>query len=191
MSARSPRQFSLLAAGAFVVLLSFASSAPVAAGVATQHPGAERLARKLLNCTRTGGWVQKDGTCIDRGTGKHSVYRAPLPMSSRTADDVARPMARRVAEAGYLDHNLGGSIQARFKAAGITCTACGESLGHYVNSFKKTVIQISRWVQDEKSSNGWHWRNVKDTRWKNVGIGVWSIGNDIYVAFDFWDGKGG
>jgi hypothetical protein len=185
----SVRPFRLLVATALMVVLTASSAVPVAAAADSIYPKAERYARSLLNCSRTGGWVQDDGTCIDEGTGKHSVYRKPLPYMARLADDIARPQAQRVAAAGYLDHNLGGSIISRFRKAGITCCAMGESLGHWVKSAKLAALQVHLMVQAEKPYNGVHWRNLKDKRFRHIGIGVWNNADDYYVAFAFWDGK--
>ncbi|MEA2623156.1 MAG: hypothetical protein QOH61_2066 [Chloroflexota bacterium] len=187
MPFRSPRAFHLLVATALVVVVTAFSAVPVAA-LETRWPAAEQYALSLMNCTRTGGWVKKDGTCIDRGTGQHSKYRKPLLFKERLAKDISRPQARRVAKAGYLSHEIGGSKNERFARAGIKCCATGESLGHYVGNPKAAVVMVNSFVQDEKGTGGPHWRQLKDSRFKFVGIGVWKRGNDVYVAYDFWDG---
>jgi hypothetical protein len=188
MPFRSVRPFRLLVTTALAVVLT-ASSAVPAAAVEALWPEAEQYALRLVNCTRTGGWVEEDGTCIDAGTGKHSVYRKPLKWRDLLAEGVARPQAQRIAKAGYLSHTLGGSILTRFKRAGITCCAMGESLGHWTKNAKAAVLAVHQMVQAEKGTGGWHWRNLKDKRFKLVGIGVWNNGEDFYVAYDFWDGR--
>jgi hypothetical protein len=184
---RFPARFRLLASVALVTALTAASAVPAAATTA-RWPRAERYALKLTNCTRTGGWVLKDGTCVDYGSGKHSPYRKPLAFNQHLAAYVSRPQAQRVAQAGYLDHNLGGSILSRFKKAGVTCCAMGESLGHWNGSLRASILADHLMVQAEKSTNGWHWRNLKNRQFKVVGIGVWRLGRDVYTAWDFWDG---
>lgn len=188
MPFRSAGAYRLLVATLLVVMVTALSAVPVAA-LDSRWPKQERFALSLLNCTRTGGWVKDNGICIDRGTGKHSEYRKPLSLKTLLADDIARPQARRVAKAGYLSHTIGGSIATRFASAGIHCCAMGESIGHWRSGVKAAVIQVTLMVQAEKGTNGWHWRNVKDTRFHFVGIGIWNKGSDVYVAFDFWDGK--
>ena len=188
MPFRSPLALRLLTATLLVVIVAASSAVPVAA-LSSRWPHGERYALSLLNCARTGGWVKQNGSCVAGGSGKYSPYRKPLKVKAMLADDIARLQARRVAKAGYLDHYLGGSITTRFRRAGITCCAYGESLGHWRSGVKAAVIAVQQMVQAEKGSNGWHWRNLKDPRFKFVGIGVWVKGRDVYVAFDFWDGR--
>jgi hypothetical protein len=188
LTTASRHRLQLAAIAAVMAALIGLSSTPAAA-LTTRWPAAERYALSLLNCTRTGGWVKKDGTCIDRGSGKHSQLRKPLKVKVRLADNIARPQARRVARAGYLDHDLGGSILKRFARAGIHCCAMGESLGHYEGKVKDAVLAVHLMIQAEKGTGGWHWRNLKDKRFTFVGIGVWVKGNDVWVAYDFWDGR--
>jgi hypothetical protein len=188
MTFRFPVMARLLTGVLLASILTGFSAAPVAA-LDSRWPHAERYALSLLNCARTGGWVKQNGACIARGTGRYSPYRKPLSVKTLLAADIARLQARRVAKAGYLDHYLGGSIKTRFARAGIHCCAYGESLGHWRSGVKAAVIQVQQMVQAEKGANGWHWRNLKDKRFKFVGIGVWVKGRDVYVAFDFWDGK--
>lgn len=190
MSFRLPAAMRLLVPSVLVFLVTVSTAVPAAA-LDTRWPKQERFALSLLNCTRTGGWVKSNGVCIDRGTGKHSTYRKPLTAKALLADEIARPQARRVAKAGYLSHTLGGSITTRFARAGIHCCAMGESIGHWRSGVKAAVIQVTLMVQAEKASRGWHWRNAKDSRFKFVGIGIWTRNRDVYVAFDFWDGRSG
>ena len=57
-----------------------------------------------------------------------------------------------------------------------------------VTPIKGAIIQIHRWMQGE-GPGGPHYDNFRDRRYKYVGIGVWRSGHDVYVAYDFWDGK--
>jgi hypothetical protein len=189
MSLRPRPTVRLLAAVGFVFLFAVLSAAPAAASISARYPINEQYAFSLVNCVRTGGWVTAKGVCIDYGTGKHSPYHKPLKFSERLASNISRPQARRLAQAGYLSHYLGGSISTRFKRAGITCCAYGENLGHYVTPIHDAVAAIHRMMQAEAPYNGPHWKNFRDTRYKYVGIGIWKSGHDVYVAYDFWDGK--
>src|SRR5687768_3321477 len=103
----------LLLAMAFTALLI-----PQGVAGAIRHEGLERYALKLVNCTRTGGWVQTDGSCKGYGSGKHSRYRSPLRFHGALADEVAWPWARRIARAGYCGHSLAGQhVDLRFRRA--------------------------------------------------------------------------
>lgn len=184
----------LLAVVGFVLVFSVLSSAPAGAvtSIAATYPKQELYALSLVNCLRTGGWVKSDGVCIDYGTGKHAPYRKPLKFSERLASEISRPQTRRLARhGGGLDsgsHYLGGSISTRFARAGITCCQYGENLGHMVTPIKGAIIWIHRAMQGE-GPGGPHYDNFRDRRYKYVGIGVYKSGHDVYVAYDFWDGR--
>ena len=188
MSFRPRPTTRLLAVVGFVLMFGVLSAAPAAASIDARYPAQEQYALSLVNCLRTGGWVTSKGVCIDYGTGKHATYRKPLKFSERLASEISRPQTRRLARAGYLSHYLGGSISTRFKRAGITCCQYGENLGHMVTPIKGAVIWIDRAMQGE-GPGGPHYDNFRDRRYKYIGIGVWRSGRDVYVAYDFWDGK--
>jgi hypothetical protein len=176
-----------------VLVISFAlalvaANAPATFALEARFPDAERYNLELINCTRTGGWVQTDGTCADYGTGRHSRYRKPLRFHERLSADVARPQARRIARAGYLDHNLGGSIRTRFTRAGFGGTI-GESLGWSTGSARDAVLRTHLINQAEKSYNGWHWRNIKNPDFRYVGLAVWrNAEGKFFMAQEFWGG---
>ena len=73
-------------------------------------------------------------------------------------------------------------------SAGITCCQYGENLGHNQIGIKRSIIWIDRQMQGE-GPGGPHYDNFRDRRYKYVGIGVWKDGHDVWVAYDFWDGK--
>ena len=43
-----------------------------------------------------------------------------------------------------------------------------------VGGAKAVVLKVHLMVQAEKPFLGWHWKNLKDKRFKHVGIGVWT-----------------
>jgi uncharacterized protein YkwD len=169
-----------------LAVLATALVAPAASQAA--YPRLERLALSLMNCTRTGGWVLKDGTCKGRGSGRYSRYVKPLPLSSGISVDVARPYARKLARADGCTHSLAGtSIDSRFRRAGYRGSVNGESIGCSSGwTVRRMVIRTHRMMQAEKSYNGWHWRNMKDRDWKRVGIGVAASGSESRVVYDFY-----
>src|SRR6185503_4114828 len=73
----------LILAGLAASLVAVALAAPIAAAAGAadvvptddatpaRHGAAERLALRLLNCTRTGGKVRADGTCKGYGSGRY------------------------------------------------------------------------------------------------------------------------
>lgn len=176
-----------------LALLSIAcllgSAAPAAASGAP-YLDLERFALSLVNCTRTGGWVRSDGTCKGRGSGTYSTYRRPLTLSSGISTDVSRKYAVKLAAADYCNHDLRGStIRARFRNGGYRGTPYGESLGCSGGyTVRQMVIRTHRMMQSEKSSNGWHWRNMKNKDFKRVGVGIAKDGSESRVVYDFYGG---
>lgn len=160
--------------------------APASAG-GGRYPRLEELALRLMNCTRTGGWVLEDGRCKGRGSGRYSAYVKPIPLSAAISDRVARPYAQRLANADACTHSLGSTIDRRFAAGGFGGVTNGESIGCSGGwTTRQMVIRTHRMMQAERSYNGWHWRNMKDRDWKRVGIGVARSGRESRVVYNFY-----
>ena len=173
---------------AVVVAALFAS--PGAAGM-KRHEGVEKYALKLINCTRTGGWVKADGSCSKYGSGKYSKYREPLKFYQGIADDVAFPWAKRIARASYCGHTLAGSdVDARFRQAGYKNDDNGENVGcSYAWSARKMVLITHRMMQSERSFGGSHWTQMKDREFVSVGIGVVTAAGNTRIVIDFYGAK--
>jgi uncharacterized protein YkwD len=144
----------------------------------------------LTNCTRTGGWVQSNGTCRGYGSGRYSAYVAPLRNSAGMADTVARPYARLLATRGQCSHFLNGNPGDRLRKAGYTGYTWGENIGCRDGySYAKTAVLASHLnFQAEKSSNGGHWKNIKNPKFKWIGIGVWKYSKRVRLVTDFYSG---
>lgn len=139
---------------------------------------------RLLNCTRTGGWVLKDGTCRGYGSGRYSAYVPPLRLSAGISD-VARRWARNLA---INDRCVHGDPGARLRRAGYTSYRWAENIGcrdGYARA-KAAVLATHRYFQSEKSYNGGHWRNLKNRAYKVVGVGVWRAGSRTRLVTDFY-----
>jgi hypothetical protein len=144
----------------------------------------------LTNCTRTGGWVQSDGSCRGYGSGRYSTYVAPLRNSAGMADTVARPYAKLLAVRKACSHFLDGNPGDRLRRAGYTGYTWGENIGCRDGySYAKTAVLASHLnFQAEKSSNGGHWKNIKNPKFKWIGIGVWKYSNRVRLVTDFYSG---
>jgi hypothetical protein len=185
----SPRRALLVAFSLALVTLAAPGPALAASSPASApHLKLERFALSLLNCTRTGGWVRTNGTCKDRGSGKHSKYRKPLRVVAGISNRVSRHYSVRLATADACMHTLGGSsIAGRFKAGGYPGYPYGESVGCSGGYSTRTmVIRISRMFQAERRSGGWHWRNLKNRRFNRLGIGIARVGQESRVVYDFY-----
>ena len=182
----STRLAALLAVSLFASLFAFGVSAAAPRAVSAATPAyypVETYYLRLLNCTRTGGWVQKDGSCSGYGTGRYSKYVAPLKRSDRLAA-VARSWAKRLATVNACKH---GDPSARLRKAGYKNWTWGENIGCYdLASAYKAVLASHRAMQAEKSSNGAHWKNFKNASFKYVGVGVWKANGHTRLVTDFY-----
>lgn len=142
---------------------------------------------KLVNCTRTGGWVQKTGSCTAYGSGRYSRYVRPLVRSGAISDLATRPYAKLLAINNQCGHNFDGSVTTRLARVGFRGSAWGENLAcHSALSTRAMVIWAHRVFQSEKSTNGGHWKNIKNTRYTQIGIGVWMEGSRVRLVTDFY-----
>jgi uncharacterized protein YkwD len=143
---------------------------------------------KLVNCTRTGGWVLADGTCRGYGTGRYSAYVRPLTRSAGISDHVSRPYARALATANLCTHFSGGNPGFRLRRAGYFSYTWGENIGcrNGYTSVRVAILASHRAFQAEKSTNGGHWRNIKNARYTQIGIGIWKYGTRVRLVTDFY-----
>jgi len=182
------QRLSIVLAGTFVTsVLGFAvaAAAPTTAAAYTPpYESVEAYYLRLLNCTRTGGWVRSDGTCTGYGSGKYSKYVAPIGRSAGLSS-VSRKWAKRLAIYAKCTH---GDPGARLRAAGYTSYRWGENIGcrdGYATA-KQAVLESHLKYQAEKSSGGGHWRNIKNAVFKWVGIGVWRDHGRTRLVTDFY-----
>jgi uncharacterized protein YkwD len=170
----------------FASLFAFGVSAAAPSGVSAATPpwySVEQYYYRLLNCTRTGGWVQSDGKCAGYGTGRYSAYVPPIKYSAGLSS-VARNWAKRIATTGACRH---GDPGARLRAAGYRNWVWGENIGCYdVRSAYASVLASHLAFQREKSTNGGHWKNIKNRAFRAVGIGVWKANGHTRLVTDFY-----
>jgi hypothetical protein len=146
----------------------------------------EKYYLQLLNCTRTGGWVQADGSCKGYGSGTYSAYVKPLSLSSGISSKVSRPYAKKLAVGNDCSHFIGGDPGDRLRRAGYTSYRWAENIGCRSGNAYDAVLASHRFFQSEKDSNGGHWRNIKDSRFSVVGVGVWKSGGAVRLVVDFY-----
>jgi hypothetical protein len=204
-SRRSPRRFTggvLLAA---ILLGSLASAPPVGAttgSIAQPQPvmtlttstidrpwyTTERFYLGLVNCTRTGGWVLSDGSCRGYGSGHYSSYVRPLNLAAGISDRVARPYSKLLAIRKVCSHSYNHDPGYRLRVAGYLGWNWGENIGcrdGYATS-KAAVLASHLVFQAEKATNGGHWKNIKNSRYVWIGIGVWRYGSRTRLVTDFY-----
>lgn len=153
---------------------------------------AELLGLRLLNCTRTGGWVRVNGTCKGRATGTYSSYLRPLRLHDGISSLVAFGWASELVKAKVCGHAIPGQpdLQVRLAAAGFLGASFGENVGCWWSDMPPgdVVIAVHRLMQAEKAYDGGHWRNMKNPGYRSVGIGVATAAGRTTVVFDFYGG---
>src|SRR6185436_7960877 len=92
---------------------SSSSSAGKAVGSGSWH-AVETYYLKLMNCTRTGGWVTSSGSCSSPG----GLSTAPIILDAGLSDKVSRPYAKLLATGGACDHFINGTPTDRLHRAG-------------------------------------------------------------------------
>jgi uncharacterized protein YkwD len=148
----------------------------------------ERYYLSLVNCTRTGGWVQPNGACAGYGSGQYSAYVAPLKLSAGISNRVSRPYSRFLAIHGVCSHYLDHDPGYRLRRGGYRSWKWGENIGcgNGFSSVKAAILWSHLRMQAEKSSNGGHWQNLKSTRFHYIGIGVSRSGARVRVVTDLY-----
>ncbi|MDQ3128557.1 MAG: CAP domain-containing protein [Chloroflexota bacterium] len=148
----------------------------------------ERFYFGLVNCTRTGGWVLNDGTCRGYGSGRYSAYVRPLTYSYGLSDRVSRPYAKLLAVKNLCSHFVGGSPGDRLRRAGYYRYTWSENIGcrDGYASAKAAVLTSHLVFQAEKSTGGGHWKNIKNAKYKTLGIGIWRYGTRTRLVTNFY-----
>ena len=137
---------------------------------------------RLMNCTRTGGWVTSTGSCSSPG----GRAVAPLWQDSGITAKVSRPYARKLAVYNMCTHFSGGTPGDRLRAAGYTSYIWAENLGCRSGDPYAAVLASHLFFQSEKSYNGGHYVNLMNAKYDRVGIGVWVYGGRVRLVIDFY-----
>jgi hypothetical protein len=162
--------------------------APVASAYTPPWEAEEFYYLRLVNCTRTGGWVLKDGSCTGYGSGRYSAYVPPLKHSPSISNRVSRPYARLLAVNAKCSHFLDGDPGYRLRRAGFNPSTWGENIGcrDGYATVKAAILASHLVFQNEKWTNGGHWRNIKNARFQYIGIGIWRYNGRTRLVTDFY-----
>jgi uncharacterized protein YkwD len=137
---------------------------------------------RLMNCTRTGGWVTSTGSCSSPGG--RSV--APLRLDSGISSKVSRPYAKKLAVNNLCTHFSGGNPGDRLRAAGYSSYIWAENIGCRSGNPFSAVLGSHLFFQDEKPTNGGHYVNLMNAKYDRAGIGVWVSGGRVRLVVDFY-----
>jgi uncharacterized protein YkwD len=137
---------------------------------------------RLMNCTRTGGWVTSTGACSSPG-GRHV---AALVVDSRISSRVTRPYAKLLATRGACSHFIGGNPGNRLVRAGFTSYRWAENIGCRSGNPSSAVLGSHLFFQSERPYSGGHYVNLMNAAYDRVGIGVWVSGGQVRLVVDFY-----
>jgi uncharacterized protein YkwD len=137
---------------------------------------------KLMNCTRTGGWVTSRGSCSSPG----GRAVAPLSLSGPISAKVSRPYAKLLATRGICNHFIGGNPGNRLERAGFSSYRWAENLGCRSGNPYSAVLGSHLFFQAEKPYNGGHYRNLMNAAYDRAGIGVWVAAGRVRLVVDFY-----
>jgi uncharacterized protein YkwD len=137
---------------------------------------------RLMNCTRTGGWVTSGGACSSPG-GRHV---AALVIDSRISSRVTRPYAKLLATHGACSHFVGGNPGNRLARAGFSSYRWAENIGCRSGSPSSAVLGSHLFFQSERPYAGGHYVNLMNAIYDRVGIGVWVASGQVRLVVDFY-----
>jgi uncharacterized protein YkwD len=137
---------------------------------------------RLMNCTRTGGWVTSSGACSSPG-GRHV---APLSIDGRISARVTRPYAKLLATRAACSHFIGGNPGNRLARAGFSSYRWAENIGCRSGSPSSAVLGTHLFYQSERPYSGGHYVNLMNAAYDRVGIGVWVSNGQVRLVIDFY-----
>jgi uncharacterized protein YkwD len=144
--------------------------------------GVEVYYLRLMNCTRTGGWVTSSGSCSSPG-GRNV---APLRLDSGISSRVSRPYAKYLATHNQCSHFIGGTPGDRLRRAGYTSYRWAENIGCRSGNPYSAVLGSHLFFQSEKPYGGGHYVNLMNSMYDRVGIGVWVYAGRVRLVVDFY-----
>jgi uncharacterized protein YkwD len=137
---------------------------------------------RLMNCTRTGGWVTSGGNCSSPG----GSGIAPLRLDSGISSHVSRPYARYLASHNQCSHFINGNPGDRLRRAGYSSYVWAENLGCRSGNPYSAVLGSHLFFQSEKSYSGGHYVNMMNRKYDRAGIGVWVYAGRVRLVVDFY-----
>ena len=144
----------------------------------------------LMNCTRTGGWVTRSGSCSS--VTHHVMPDQPALRLSSGISRVARAYSKLLAERGFLTHYLDGTTpHQRMTAAGYPSGSWGENLGSPSSAGASGMIAVELFFQNEyRCRTGrcefGHYYNIMNPHFRQAGVGVWVARGHVRVTIEFY-----
>jgi uncharacterized protein YkwD len=140
----------------------------------------------LMNCTRTGRWVNNSGQCST--VTRHTLPAQPaLRLSSTISNKVSRPYAKYMADRKILDHYAYHNPQWRLCNWAKLCGwAYGENIASPSTSGRGGMIAIELFYQNESWCRCEHYYNIMAPFLHQAGVGVWVTKGVVRVSIDFY-----
>jgi len=141
---------------------------------------------RLMNCTRTGGWVTTSGAC---STETHHTMPAqsPLTLNARISNLVSRPYAKYMADRRILDHYAYHDPHWRLCNWGGYCGGnWGENIASPTSAGRGGMIDIEIFYQNESWCRCEHYYNIMAPFLHQAGVGVWVSNGVVRVSIDFY-----
>jgi hypothetical protein len=166
---------------------------PWLGGTVTNSPwyASETYYWRLVNCTRTGGWVTSSGNCSS--VTHHVMPDQPALRLDSGLSAVARNYSKQLAERGLLTHYLDGTNpHQRLVAAGYPSGTWGENLGSPPTYDANGMIKVEIFFQNEyrcdfgRRCEFGHYLNIMYPYFHRVGIGVWVARGHVRVTSEFY-----
>jgi hypothetical protein len=141
---------------------------------------------KLMNCTRTGGWVTGSGACSS--VTHHTLpAQAPLRLSATISNKVSRPFAKYMADRKILNHYAYHDPQWRLcNWAGLCGSAWAENIASPTSAGRGGMIDIEIFYQNEYWCRCEHYYNIMAPFLNQAGVGVWVSHGVVRVSIDFY-----
>jgi uncharacterized protein YkwD len=138
---------------------------------------------RLMNCTRTGGWVTSSGSCSSPG----GLSTKPIVLDAGLSNRVSRPYAKLLATSGQCQHFYEGSPNDRLHRAGYSGWLA-ENIGcRSASNAYDSVLGTHLFFQSEKPCGGYcHYANLMNPAYSRCGIGVWVGNGRIRLVVDFY-----
>ena len=137
---------------------------------------------RLMNCTRTGGWITSGGACSSPG----GRGVPPLQIDSRISARVSRPYAKLLATRGACTHFIGGTPGNRLARAGFSSYRWAENIGCRSGNASSSVLGTHLFYQSERPYGGGHYVNLMNAAYDRVGLGVWVSSGRVRLVVDFY-----
>ena len=138
---------------------------------------------RLMNCTRTGGWVTSSGTCSSPG-GPERRAAHPQRRHQRQGHAALREVPRDPRAVQPL-------LRRERRATGFAAPATPATGGARTSAARREpvpggVLGDHLFFQAEKPYNGGHYVNLMNAPYSEAGIGVWVSCGRVRLVIDFY-----